>query len=165
MTDRSGGSFLDRAKGKVKEVAGSVFGNDTLAHEGRLEQEKATAADQAADQAQGADLLAEQADVEAAKQHNAVERQRVEAEQLEVARAAQVERDKAAAEQKVEAEFAGKEQAERQRQAAQEQAVANQDLAADRQRAADAAEVVASATEADRAVAAAEHIDDLRPGN
>jgi len=34
------GSFLDKAKGKVKEVTGRVVGDDLLTQEGKLDQAK-----------------------------------------------------------------------------------------------------------------------------
>ncbi len=164
MTDDEGGRFVDRAKAKVKQTAGSLLGDDTLAREGMLEQEKAKAAEQAAEEAYGADLLEKRADVEAAKQRNTIERQRIDAEEIEAALAAQVERDGVAAGQQVEAELSEKQQAERRRQAAQDQAIVDQDVVADRQHVAEAAEAALRATQADRAAAAAERIEDLRPG-
>jgi len=118
---------LDKLKGKAKAVAGSVLGNDTLATEGKLEQDAAAKSDEARQQAAAAAQAEAKAEVEGAVHANAVETQRIEAERLEVERAAQIDREREMAEAQTEAvhdrrETQVEQQAELDRQAAAREA-------------------------------------------
>lgn len=161
-TDASG--FLDKAKGKIKEVAGNVIGDDLLVTEGQLEQDKVKAATAAVDQAERAELHEERADLEADRVRILEERERIVAAEADATRAAQLARDEERAEQQVEADFARRERLEQERAAAQERSVANQEVAVIRDRILGEATADAHDREADRAAHNADRIDDLRTG-
>src|SRR5215217_1338791 len=90
-----GGGFVDRLKGKAKDVAGSLLNDRQLEREGELHEEKADAAQEAkrrereaAEERREADLVARERDLE-------TEEQRLDAEETAEAREAAIERERA----------------------------------------------------------------------
>lgn len=100
----SDGGFLDRVKGKAKELAGEVTGNDDLAREGRLEHAHGTAEAEADRQDERADRKEQQAEVEAERRRLAVESERLANEERAERNQQRIERDAAVDEAVVRAE-------------------------------------------------------------
>lgn len=84
--DQARKGLIDSVKGKVKEVAGAVLGNDSLTAEGQLEQTQAQQRKEANSVEAVADAEAAQARTEAAEAHieGAQERTAVSAETAQV---------------------------------------------------------------------------------
>jgi uncharacterized protein YjbJ (UPF0337 family) len=91
-------SMLDKITAKAKQVVGGLTGNDDLAQEGQLQEQKTKAADVAARLATEADQAEEAAAVAAAEEANRLELQRIQAQQDEIERQAQIDRERSAAE-------------------------------------------------------------------
>ena len=96
------GSLADRFKGKAKELAGSLLGNEDLQREGRLHHAKADAEDIAAERASEAAAEAERARLLQAEQDLAVEERQVAAEELAADREERLEEKRSEEEQGVE---------------------------------------------------------------
>ena len=154
--------FLDKVKGKVKEVAGKVTGDDQLAHEGRLDQKHAAATQDAARLEEQAEQRQTEADLAEAKADNEAERARLQAKQEQAAREAQVEREQQAAEQQVEQQFEQREDAVERQAQAQQSAAARQQAEAARERAEKVADAAREEKLADAAETNAALIDTVR---
>lgn len=156
-TERQKSGLLDTVKGKVKEVAGSVLGDEDLERQGELEQDRVAKAKDAERLSAEADQRSEQVELEAAQSANAVERQRLATEAAAADREAAVERERSAAEADVERTFAAREAVLDRQADLEEAAVDRQEDAAARANAHDAAEAdrVARLAEQERASAAA----------
>lgn len=126
MADQARKGLIDSVKGKAKEIAGAVTGNDSLTAEGQLEQTQAQERKEANSVAAVADAEAAQAlaDAKEAKLEGAQERSAVSAEAVDAKNAVRNENlaDKQAAEQ------AGREEAAREK--AKADAEAKRDVAA-----------------------------------
>ncbi len=158
-TDKPSSTF-EKLKGKVKEKAGSVLGDKALATEGRLDQSKVDLERAAAAKDAEAAVTEEQADLDRRLQENALETERLAAEQREKEAKAAVEAEQRAAESQAETEAARKEDAVKARKD-QELAVAEAKAAeAARQRADAEAEAEQVETKAQAARAAADAIED-----
>ena len=96
------GSLADRFKGKVKELAGSLLGNEDLEREGRLHQAKADAEDVAAERASDAAAETERARLLQAEQDLIVEGRQIAAEELAADRDERLEEKRRDEEQRVE---------------------------------------------------------------
>jgi len=118
----TGGGLLGRLAGRAKAAAGALTGNQDLAREGRLQEAKVQAADDAARSAAQARVREQQAEVEATRQDNALEREHLEAEVAADEREARIEHDRRRAEQQAAArEVREKEQARELEQSAEEE--------------------------------------------
>jgi uncharacterized protein YjbJ (UPF0337 family) len=91
-------SLFDKVAGVAKELVGSFVGNDDLAEEGELQQQKAAAANEAEQRAAEAEQAEAEAALKAEQAAITVEQQRVAAESAERQRERELDRDKAAAE-------------------------------------------------------------------
>lgn len=91
-------SMLDKITAKAKQLLGGLTGNDDLAQEGLLQEQKTKAADDAARLATEAEQAEEAAAVAAAEEANRLELQGVQAQQDDLARQAQIDRERRAAE-------------------------------------------------------------------
>lgn len=159
--------------GKAKEVAGAVFGNDSLAAEGRLQQAEATARKEASLKEAVAHAEASEAGAVLAREQEAAADQREVAESLAEARIDRVlddadqqalsvevaaEREKAVAQARVDAE-ASLEQQQAASRAAQEKADADRlEREAAQRYAAEQASAAAAEQAAERARADAERL-------
>lgn len=79
-TTPTGGSIVDKVKGKAKEAVGTVIGDDQLVAEGKLHEAKAAAADDAVELSQTAAQKQAEADLTAREKDTAAELKRVSAE-------------------------------------------------------------------------------------
>lgn len=122
----SGDGRIDRLKGTVKQVAGTITGNDELKREGELHHHRADAAKDAVRLMAAADREQDQAEVIAREQEIDIERARLEAETGAETREQQIEHERLAEEQRVAAD-------EQRREAAVEQQAIAQQEALDRQ--------------------------------
>jgi uncharacterized protein YjbJ (UPF0337 family) len=117
---QAAGNFVERLKGKAKQVVGSVTGNAELKHEGALHERKADAVDDAA----RLDALAEQerahADITARERELAAEEQRLAAEESAELREARLERERRETEARIEREHDEREMVVERRQEAQQ---------------------------------------------
>jgi len=93
INEPAGGAF-ERLKGKAKEVAGAVLGNDALKREGRLHEEKADAVEEAGRLDRQAAQERAEAAVTARERQLAVEQQRLAAEASAETREARLERER-----------------------------------------------------------------------
>jgi uncharacterized protein YjbJ (UPF0337 family) len=91
----SDGGFLERVKGKAKELAGEVVGNDDLAREGRLDHAHGTAEAEANRQAARAERKEQQAEVEAERRRLAIESERLANEERAARNQQRIEREAA----------------------------------------------------------------------
>ena len=91
----------DRIVGKVKEVAGSVLGDEELEHEGELHQERADAAHAAAERAATADRARADAELAGQERDLIAEEQQLGAEEEAEARREALERERQAAEARI----------------------------------------------------------------
>ena len=98
-----GSGLMDRVLGKVKEVVGTVTGNQDLRDEGRLHEDKAEAERQAQIESAAAAQLSAEAEMASNEAELAAERQRLVAEEIDAAERKRLEREAAAAESRVEA--------------------------------------------------------------
>jgi uncharacterized protein YjbJ (UPF0337 family) len=107
----SGGGPLDRLKGKVKEVAGSILGNQDLREEGQLHQARANAEQEAQREAAQADQRQTEAQLAIKEKELAAERQQLMAEQAAESDRQRVEHDRRQAERQIERDFTQREAA------------------------------------------------------
>ncbi|HVE94304.1 MAG TPA: hypothetical protein VNB24_05240 [Acidimicrobiales bacterium] len=112
-TNAAGNSVFDKVAGKAKEVVGAVIGDDDLAQEGELQQEKARAAKAAAELTAEAEQRDAEAALKAEVTQNRLEQQQVAADLAERTREQQLERERAAAQSGVEREALDREAAVR----------------------------------------------------
>jgi uncharacterized protein YjbJ (UPF0337 family) len=126
-----GGGLVDRLKGKAKEVAGSVLGDEQLQREGELHEEKADSAQEAKRRAADAAHERDEADLVARERDVQIEEQRLAAEEAADAREAAVERERADEEQRIE-----REHVQRKADIARDERAAETQLIADEQEAA-----------------------------
>ena len=96
--------MLDKITAKAKQVLGRLSGDDDLSEEGQLQEQKTRAADDAARLATEAEQAEEAAAIAAAEEANRLELERVQAQQDEIARQAQIDRERLASEAEVAAE-------------------------------------------------------------
>jgi colicin import membrane protein len=113
-------STLDKITATAKQALGRLTRNHDLAEEGQLQEQKTKAADDAARLATEAEQAEEAAAIAAAEEANRLELQRVQAQQDDIARQAQIDRERLAAE------------AEADRRAATEKAAAGREEQLDR---------------------------------
>ena len=99
-TNASGGLF-DKLAGKAKQAVGSLVGDDTLAAEGELQQEKVDKADEARRLSAEAEQAERESDLAADQEANRLAQQRVQAELDERARRQELEREEHAAKAEV----------------------------------------------------------------
>src|SRR5688500_11029140 len=102
---------LTKLKGTLKQVAGSLVGNDDLAREGELEQRKADAAARARELEAEAEHAEEKARVEAELAETVITQDRLRAEDRAEAREAEVDERNAREEQQVDAHFEHRQEA------------------------------------------------------
>lgn len=95
------GGFMDRVKGKAKEVAGELAGRDDLAREGRLQRAHGSAQREAERLEGRAEREVAQADVQAERDRLALEAERIANEERTEAREAEIERRAEATEARV----------------------------------------------------------------
>lgn len=150
---------FDKVAGKVKQVAGTVLGNEDLKEEGRLHEVKADAESQAAAKAAEAEQREEEAEVAAKQQELVAERQRLVAEEAADAEAERIERARVAAEAKVEVEHTQREASLERQEQAQEQAVDAVEAQAVRERLTAEKEAARIERQADDARKTAEALD------
>ncbi len=153
------GGVIDKLAGKAKQAVGNLVGNDDLAAEGELQEEKAAAAKDAARLELEAEHAEREAEVAAEQERNRVEQLRVESELADRARDEQIERV-ASAEKAEAARLAARKEAvaadlERQDEAE----VARHQVEAVAERIDGAQEVAEVEAEAQQAEAAAELLD------
>src|SRR5437660_9101693 len=96
--DTNGSGLLSSIAGKAKEVVGNVVGDERLAREGSLQQEKVDAEKAAAQAEAVAEQREEAAAIDAAKRENELARQRVEVEATSAEREERLERERETAE-------------------------------------------------------------------
>jgi uncharacterized protein YjbJ (UPF0337 family) len=116
------GGLVDRVKGTVKQVAGTVLGNDDLKREGELHHDKVDAANVAKEAAAKAAQEHTEAELVTREREIEVERQRIAADTATDARQQQIEREKAAEEARIAAETARRESAVEQQKVAEQSA-------------------------------------------
>ena len=92
-----GTGFIDRMKGKAKEIVGSLMGNDELVDEGRLHEQKADAEQTAQKEAAAAAQTAAEAELISKERELAAERERLVAEAAEAAERDRLEHERATA--------------------------------------------------------------------
>lgn len=145
---KTAGGPLGKLVGKAKEVAGSAFGDDTLAREGRLQQASVDAEVVAEREKAEAKQRQAEADLEGEKVQIEAEKRRLQAEVAEDQRESMIERDRTDAERQAAVDAAaGKQRAEQ------------AEKLAEAERTADTVELAEMRAEAARAQARAEAID------
>lgn len=122
-TNASGNSVFDKVAGKAKEVVGAVIGDEDLAQEGELQQEKARAAKAAVELTAEAEQREAEAELKAEITQNRLEQQQVAADLAERTREQQLERERAATQAAVDREALEREAAVRREQLAAERAI------------------------------------------
>jgi uncharacterized protein YjbJ (UPF0337 family) len=157
--EETAGGVVGRIAGKAKEVAGSATGNEEMAREGRLQQASVDQERVAAKEAAEARQREAEAELEAERDETQHERERLLAEQAEKERADAIERDRVRAEQQAAAEQARAEQAAATQRQAAERAAQTEQERAQIDRAEDAADAVTLAREAREAEARADALD------
>ena len=91
---------VGRIVGKVKEVAGSVTGNERLEREGRIQRAQAAAEDEAREIEKQAAHARQQAELEEERHATEHERERIAADLAAASREAAIERDREQAERR-----------------------------------------------------------------
>jgi uncharacterized protein YjbJ (UPF0337 family) len=129
-----GGGLMDRVKGTMKQVAGTVLGDDDLKREGELHHDKVEKANEAKDAAAKAAQEQTEADLVTREREIEIERQRIAAETAADARADQIERERAVEEQRIAAQTAQQEAAVERSKEAQQAAASQQVRDAAKQR-------------------------------
>lgn len=155
----NGGSFVDKIKGKAKQVAGAVTGDELLTQEGKLHEAKADATERAEHLDAEAEAERERAELTAREKELQVERQQLAAEEASEAREARLEQERRAEEARLEREHAAKETAVERQAQAQQQAVARDEVAAAKERGTDLRDADRIDQEAAAARAAAEALE------
>lgn len=158
-TDEGAGGFVERLKGKAKQVAGNVLDDDLLKTEGHLQEAKVDAGEEAKARTAEAEAEAQRADLLAREKEISVERQRLATEEAAETREAKLERERLAEEQRIEREHAAKEAAVERQERAQEAAIASDEMKAAQERSIDLREASALEAEAERARATADALD------
>lgn len=161
MTDAKnvGGGLVDRIAGKVKQTAGAVLGDDDLAREGRLHEDKADATAEAIRRDELAAQSADEAEVVEREAALLVEEQSLAAEAAEDVRREHLEREHAEEQTRIEREHAAQDGAIARAAHASELGVAKDEAAAARDRDGVQREATALAAEADRARSTAEALE------
>jgi len=122
MTESAGG-FVDRVKGKAKQVAGAALGNEELKHEGELHEEKADAAKDAARLSEQAEQERTRAEITARERELAADEARLRSEETAELRQERIEHERRAKEVAVERDHARREATVEQQTEAQHQAL------------------------------------------
>lgn len=116
-------SVFDKVAGKAKEVVGAVIGNEDLAQEGELQQEKARAGKAAVELTAEAEQREAEAELKAEVTQNRLEQQQVAADLAERTREQQLERERAEKQAAVEREALAREAALQREHAAAERVI------------------------------------------
>lgn len=161
MTDAKNvkGGLVDRIAGKVKQAAGAVLGDDGLAREGRLHEDKADATAEAVRRDELAAQSADEAEVVEREAALLVEQESLAAEAAEDVRRERLDREHAEEEARIEREHAAQDAAIGRAAQASELAVAKDEAAAARNHDDTKREAAALAAEADRARSTAEALE------
>jgi uncharacterized protein YjbJ (UPF0337 family) len=138
-----GASFVDRLKGKAKQVAGRVTGNEKLKHEGELHERKADAIDDAARLDDQSEQERARAEITARERELAAEEQRLAAEESAEMREMRLEQERRENDARIEREHAQREASVKREEQARKEAV-------------DADEALAEVAHAERLHAAAQ---------
>jgi uncharacterized protein YjbJ (UPF0337 family) len=129
-----GASRLDRLKGKVKEVAGSAVGNRELREEGKLNQERVDAAEEAQREAAQAERRQAEADLAVKEAELAAEREQLAAEQAAQSDRHRLERDREQTEHQIDRQYEVRAAAENRRERSAHTATVHDEAAAIRDR-------------------------------
>lgn len=158
-TTEGAGGFVERLKGKAKQVAGNVLDDELLKTEGHLQEAKVDAGAEAAARSAEAEAEAHRAELLTREKEIAVERQRLATEEATETREARLERDRIAEEQRVEREHAAKEEAVERQERAQEAAISSDEIKAAQEHSLDLRQASDLEAEAARARATADALD------
>jgi uncharacterized protein YjbJ (UPF0337 family) len=128
------GGLTDRIKGTVKQVAGTVLGNEGLKREGVLHHEKVDAAKASVQAEAEATREHAEAKLNTREREIEIERQRIGAETAADSRVDEIERSRAVEERQIVTEAAQREAAVERTKTAEQSAAAQQERAAAHQR-------------------------------
>ena len=158
-TNEDSSDFIERLKGTVKKLAGTITGDDLLKHEGELNAEKADAQQKADRLEAEAAHEREQAEIVARERELVAEEQQLRTEENVEALEESLKREHEQEEQRIERAHRRRQLAVETEQQAQQSAITTDEVLASRERAADHSQANQLDDEAERARATAEALD------